>query len=55
MTRLALCEQQNIAKLRAYRELVSMEVREGHIDQARYWRRIAHSYVNNIRLLRSAA
>ena len=53
MTDLARCERENVAKLHAYRDLVRMEVREGNRDRARYWRTIAHSYVSNIRLLRS--
>jgi hypothetical protein len=55
MTDLQRCERENVAKLRAYHDLVRMEVRDGNRDQARFWRRLAHAYVCNIRLLRSAA
>lgn len=55
MSDLEICEQQNVHRLRAYRDLIHMELRDGRHEWARVWRNHAHQAVKNIRLLRSVA
>ncbi len=46
-------EQRAHAQLRAYRNIIHLELRDGRRGRVRFWRNLASSAVADVRLLRS--